>query len=71
MLNNVVSLIDHIVMNHKNQTQTNGIWYHVRYNLSLFGDLWQHKQSKHNLAKIDKISSTNTCLDAYRQPNSP
>jgi hypothetical protein len=25
MLNNVVSLIDHVVMNHKNQTRTNGI----------------------------------------------
>jgi hypothetical protein len=24
MLNNVVSLIDHFVMNHQNQTQTNG-----------------------------------------------
>jgi hypothetical protein len=39
MLNNVVSPIDHVVMNHQNQTRTNGIWGHVRYNLPLFGDL--------------------------------
>jgi hypothetical protein len=32
MLNNVVSPIDHVVMNHKNQTRANGIWGHVRYN---------------------------------------
>jgi hypothetical protein len=32
MLNNMVSLIDHVVMNHQNQTRTNGIWGHVRYN---------------------------------------
>jgi hypothetical protein len=31
MLNNMVSPIDHVVMNHQNQTQTNGIWVHVRY----------------------------------------
>jgi hypothetical protein len=33
MLNNVVSPIDHVVMNHQNQTRTNGIWGHVLYNL--------------------------------------
>jgi hypothetical protein len=27
----MVSPIDHVVMNHQNQTQTNGIWGHVRY----------------------------------------
>jgi hypothetical protein len=27
----MVSLIDHVVMNHQNQTRTNGIWGHVRY----------------------------------------
>jgi hypothetical protein len=32
MLNNMVSTIDHVVMNHQNQTRTNGIWGHVRYN---------------------------------------
>jgi hypothetical protein len=31
MLNNLVSPIDHVVMNHQNQTRTNGIWGHVRY----------------------------------------
>jgi hypothetical protein len=71
MLNNMVSPIDHVVMNHQNQTRTNVIWGHVCYNLPLFGDLWQHKQSKHNFAKIDKIRTTYTCLDAYHHPNSP
>jgi hypothetical protein len=33
MLNNMVSPIDHVVMNHQNQTRTNGIWGHVRYSL--------------------------------------
>jgi hypothetical protein len=31
MLNNMVSLIDHVVMNDQNQTQTNGKWGHVHY----------------------------------------
>jgi hypothetical protein len=31
MVNNMISYIDHVVMNHQNQTQTNGIWGHVRY----------------------------------------
>jgi hypothetical protein len=31
MLNNMVSPIDHVVMNHQNQIRTNGIWGHVRY----------------------------------------
>jgi hypothetical protein len=31
MLNNMFSLNDHVVMNHQNQTRTNGIWGHVRY----------------------------------------
>jgi hypothetical protein len=35
MLNNMVSPIYHVVMNHQNQTQTNGIWGHVRYTTSL------------------------------------
>jgi hypothetical protein len=71
MLNNMVSPVDHVVMRHQNQTRTNGIWGHVRYNLPLFGDLWQHKQSKHKIAKIDKIRATCTCLYAYHHPNSP
>jgi hypothetical protein len=29
MLNMLVSLIDHVVMNHQNHTRTNGIWDHV------------------------------------------
>jgi hypothetical protein len=33
MLNNMVSSIDHVVMNHQNQTRTNGIWCHVRYKI--------------------------------------
>jgi hypothetical protein len=61
MLNNMVSTIDHVVMNHQNQTRTNVKWGHVRYNLPLFGDLWQHKQSKYKFAKIDKIRTTYTC----------
>jgi hypothetical protein len=71
MLNNIVSPIDHVVMNHQNHTRTNGIWGHVRYSLPLFCDLWQHKQSKHKFAQIDKIRATYTCLDAYHYPNSP
>jgi hypothetical protein len=35
MLNNMVSPIDHVIMNHQNQTRTNGIWGHVRYNMKL------------------------------------
>jgi hypothetical protein len=43
---------------------------HVRYNLPLFGDLWQHKQSKHKLQNLTKLNHF-TCLDAYPHPNSP
>jgi hypothetical protein len=71
MLNKMVSPNDHVVINHQNQTQTNGIWGHVRYNLPLFGDLRQHNQSKHKFARIDKIRTTYTCLDAYHHSNSP
>jgi hypothetical protein len=49
--NNMVSPIDHVVMNHQNYTRTNGTWGHVHYNLPLFGDLWQHNQSKHIFCK--------------------
>jgi hypothetical protein len=28
----MVSPIDHVVMNHQNQTRANGKWGHVRYN---------------------------------------
>jgi hypothetical protein len=71
MLDNVVSLIHHVVMNHQNHTRTNGIWGHVRYNLPRFGDLWQHKQSKYKFAKIDKIRTTHIFLDAYHHPTPP
>jgi hypothetical protein len=37
MLNNMVSLIGHVVMNYQNQTRTNGIWGHVRYNDTMGG----------------------------------
>jgi hypothetical protein len=36
MLNNMVSPVDHVVMNHQNQTRTNGKWGHVRYKLKMF-----------------------------------
>jgi hypothetical protein len=39
MLNNMVSPIDHVVMNHQNQTRTNGKWGPVRYR-PLFGTLF-------------------------------
>jgi hypothetical protein len=32
IINNMVSPIDHVVMNHQNQTRTNSIWGHVHYN---------------------------------------
>jgi hypothetical protein len=70
MLNNMVSPIDHVVMNHQNHTRTNVLWGHVRYNLPLFGYLWQHKQSKHNFAKIDKIEPLHLlgCLPSSKPP---
>jgi hypothetical protein len=37
ILNNMISPIDHVVMNHQNQTRTNGIWGHVRYKMSVDG----------------------------------
>jgi hypothetical protein len=69
--NNKVGPNDHVIMNHQNQTWTNGIWGHIRYNLPLFGDLWQHNQSKHKFAKSDRIRTTYTCLDAYHHPKLP
>jgi hypothetical protein len=33
ILNNMVSLVDHVVMNHQNQTRTNGISGHVHYSV--------------------------------------
>jgi hypothetical protein len=42
-------------MNHQNQTRTNDIWGHVRYNLPLFGDLWQTSKASINLQKLTKL----------------
>ena len=39
-------------------------WCHVRYNLSLFCDWWQHNQSKHIFRHLIPIETTYTCLDA-------
>jgi hypothetical protein len=55
MLHNIVSPMIVLHMNNQNHTWTNGYGGHVRYNLPLFGDLWQHNQSMHKFAKIDKI----------------
>jgi hypothetical protein len=46
MLNNLVSPIDHVVINHQNQTQTNGLWGHVRYNYLLPFSLWTSLATK-------------------------
>jgi hypothetical protein len=37
MINNKVSPINHVVMNHQNQTRINGIWGHVRYSNNPIG----------------------------------
>jgi hypothetical protein len=51
MLNNMVSPIDHVVMNHQNQTRTNGKWGHVRYTMDLVpcGSVKQGAASGHPL----------------------
>jgi hypothetical protein len=71
MLDKVVSPIACVNMNHQNQLEqmANGAMFATIS--PLFGDLWQHKQSKHKFAKIDKIRATYTCLDVYHHPNSP
>jgi hypothetical protein len=54
MLNNMVSLIGHVVMNYQNQTRTNGIWGHVRYNDTM-GEPWSRihpVQLKINYARV-------------------
>jgi hypothetical protein len=43
----MVSLIDHVVMNHQNHTRTNGIWGHVRYN----------KYFAHKIVMVDFLTS--------------
>jgi hypothetical protein len=37
----MVSPNDHVVMNHQNQTRTNGIWGHVRYSYYSQIEEWQ------------------------------
>jgi hypothetical protein len=64
MLDNVVSPITCVSMNHQNQLEQMA-------NGAMFATKTQHKQSKHKFAKIDKIRATYTCLDANHHPNSP
>jgi hypothetical protein len=44
MLNNLVSLIGHVAINHQNQTRTNDLWGHVRYSCALSGKRCSHRQ---------------------------
>ena len=52
--NSLVPLIM-LSLNHQNHKQCPK-WGHVHYNLPLFGDWWQHNQSNHKFAKIDKLN---------------
>jgi hypothetical protein len=55
MLNNMVSLINHVVMNHQNQTRTNVKWGHVRYSASDYpgGMLRKPSWNPWNVAMVD------------------
>ena len=44
--------LSHDYQNHSKWSK----WGHVCYNLPPFGDWWQHNQSKHKFAKIDKLN---------------
>jgi hypothetical protein len=55
MLNTMVSPIERVVMNHQNQTRTNGIWGHVRYRTA--------RQQAH---PTDPTPSTHTCCKILR-----
>jgi len=55
-LNNHISPSVVLSFDHQNHSKWHQ-WCHVRYNLPLFGDWWQHNQSKHNLHKIDKFNN--------------
>jgi hypothetical protein len=55
MLNNMVSPIDHVVMNHQNQTRTNGKWGHVRYNLPFLVIYDNTIKASINLQKLTKL----------------
>jgi hypothetical protein len=55
MLSNMVSPIDHVFMNHQNQTRTNGIWGHVRYGLHLLVIYDNTSKASINLHKLTKL----------------
>jgi hypothetical protein len=55
MLNNMVSPIDHVVMNYQNQTRTNGKWSHVRYKLPLLMIYDNTTKASINLRKLTKL----------------
>jgi hypothetical protein len=42
MPKNMVSPIDHVVMNYQNHTRTNGIWGHVLYTMSIWQGRMNH-----------------------------
>ena len=53
LTNSLVPLIM-LSLNHQNHKQWPR-WSHVPYNLPLFGDWWQHNQSKHKICKSCQI----------------
>jgi hypothetical protein len=55
MLNNVVSPIDHVVMNHQNQTRTNGKWGHVRYKVPKDYETKTRRKEKLRRNRVDVI----------------
>ena len=44
-----------LLIDHQNHSKWH-TWCHVRYNLPLFCDWWQHNQNKYKFAKIDKFN---------------
>jgi hypothetical protein len=74
MLNNMVSPIDHVVMNHQNQTRINGKWGHVRYRIQIpphpiyYKKDWNSTNTSHPLCyKTDSISANRHILRHYRK----
>jgi hypothetical protein len=67
--NNMVSLNDHVVMNHQNQTRTNGIWGHVRYTYLCTN----HSIAVANVPMqwkvyyLDSLNTTNTNTDTFER----
>ena len=50
------TLVPLIALSHDHQNHSKWPkWGHVHYNLPVFGDWWQHNQSKHKFTKIDKL----------------